>query len=510
MRLKRLIAILLAAVLLSVLCACGQAGVPKPGTAAPNSAAVSNAPAVPSASESAGSTGMQKAVPAKKPIKPYEKGGDSVVALVQSDTAKKAEDLKQEDIDELVRRAVEAAGGLEGFVKDGDTVVLKPNLVLSHDYTLPGYTGKPLSPEVNGVTTDYRFTRAVARLVREMNPTGKIYVVEGSAENTLMTMNNLNYTKEFIPEADDFYGLEFISGDWQDKTSDQLVLVRDDKFILHSEYYVTKLIYDADVYISLPTLKNHWNATVTGGIKNLGIGGTPASIYGTSEYVPDRQPMVDHTTKDLYKWIADFFRARPADFVIMDGLQGIEHGPTPCYDLEGCTDLKDSQMNMRLVLAGSDAVAVDTVEADIMNWDYKTVDYLTHLNELGTGTTDARHITIAGNRSIDDVRKDFEGILPPIGGDRLYDKTAPVLKDVKAERGSGKLRVSFAADDTTVKAEVFLGGKPAGKAIRADAGSLGAVDVETGGIKSGAIKGKLVVYDEYFNSASAEFSVDIP
>ncbi|NLG83186.1 MAG: DUF362 domain-containing protein [Firmicutes bacterium] len=33
---------------------------------------------------------------------------------------------------------------------------------------------------------------------------------------------------------------------------------------------------EADVVIGLPCLKNHWHAAVTGGIKNLRIGATPA------------------------------------------------------------------------------------------------------------------------------------------------------------------------------------------------------------------------------------------
>ena len=40
---------------------------------------------------------------------------------------------------------------------------------------------------------------------------------------------------------------------------------------------------------------------------------------------------------------------------------------------------------MRLILAGRDAVAVDTVEALIMNWDPQSVKYLVFLNKSGLG-----------------------------------------------------------------------------------------------------------------------------
>lgn len=502
MRHRKILALLILVLLLLELGACGQPVASQ--TSDSSSSSISSSQAQETETDA-------QTVPAKEPIMAYVEGQDSIVSLVQSDTVEKAEDLTQEDIDALVRAAVEAAGGLEGIVKDGDTVVLKPNLVLMSDYTLPGGNGKQLASKVNGVTTDYRFTRAVAKLVRELNPSGKIYVVEGSAQDTKTVMQALNYTKGNIPEVDEFYGIEDISGGRRETGSDKLVRVTDDDFILHDEYYVTKLIYDADVYISLPTLKNHSNTTITGGIKNIGIGGTPANIYAASQFTTDRQGMVDHTTTDLYKWIADFYRARPADFVIMDGLQGIEHGPTPSYDLQGCTDIKDSQMNMRLVLAGSDAVAVDTVEADIMNWDFKTVGYLTYLNELGTGTTDARYITVTGNRSIDDVRVDFEGILPAIGGDKLKDKTPPTLSDVSSESEAGApLKIHFTTDETAVKTEVYIDGVLAGKQVLT-AGSSANLEmtVETTGLKSGAHKAEVVVYDEYFNSSSASLNITL-
>jgi len=52
-------------------------------------------------------------------------------------------------------------------------------------------------PNINGVTTDWRVTKAVAQLVRELNPNGRIYVMESSAfQQTRTTMVALNYTPE--------------------------------------------------------------------------------------------------------------------------------------------------------------------------------------------------------------------------------------------------------------------------------------------------------------------------
>jgi uncharacterized protein (DUF362 family) len=192
--------------------------------------------------------------------------------------------------------------------------VLKPNLVNKHDFCLPHWQGRPLAPEMNGVTTDWRVTRAVAQLVREINPSGKIYVMEGSAADTLDVMQALKYTKEHIPEVDEFLAIETDSGAWQDRESPGLVRIVYENGLLHKEYYLNRKIYEADAFINIPTLKNHWDAVVTGSVKNIAIGATPGNIYGNSRDHPGRNNMVDHGTPDFHKWMADFYTLRPADF----------------------------------------------------------------------------------------------------------------------------------------------------------------------------------------------------
>jgi len=61
---------------------------------------------------------------------------------------------------------------------------------------------------------------------------------------------------------------------------------------------------------------------------------------------------------------------------------------------------------MRLVLAGRNAVAVDTTMALGMKCDPKKVPHLTKLEADGRGTTDAAKITVVGTR-VGDVAKPF-------------------------------------------------------------------------------------------------------
>jgi uncharacterized protein (DUF362 family) len=100
--------------------------------------------------------------------------------------------------------------------------------------------------------------------------------------------------------------------------------------------------------------------------------------------------------------IRDFYGIRPADFVVMDGLQGLEHGPLPVWDDSGTYDYASSTKNMRLILAGRDAVAVDTIEALVMKCDPKQVSFLTKLES--DGTTDPAQITVVGKQVADVAR----------------------------------------------------------------------------------------------------------
>jgi uncharacterized protein (DUF362 family) len=63
-------------------------------------------------------------------------------------------------------------------------------------------------------------------------------------------------------------------------------------------------------------------------------------------------------------------------------------------------------MNMRLILAGRNAVAVDTIEALVMKCDPKLVPHLTKLEADGLGTTDTAKITVVG-KQVSEVAKPF-------------------------------------------------------------------------------------------------------
>jgi hypothetical protein len=149
---------------------------------------------------------------------------------------------------------------------------------------------------------------------------------------------------------------------------------------------------------------------------------------------------------------------KPINFVVMDGLQAIQNGPTPI------TNYILSQMNMRVIIAGRDPIAVDTIEALSMCWDPESVKYLKYLDYDKAGNLDTTKIRVIG-KQVDEIRKDFEGILPAAGGIKIADKLPPVLLIKKSELKEGKLNLSLSVSPDTKKVEVYIDNKLLGTVI---------------------------------------------
>lgn len=405
----------------------------------------------------------------------------SDVALIQSDK-EHVDQLTVEDIRDMVREAVSLAGGLESIVTDGDVVVLKTNFMSATELSGgmismamdamgdEAESERLMSPEANGISTDWRVTKAVAELVRELNPSGKIYVMEASGSgNTELKMELLNYTHDYIPEVDEFISMDDSGINYTEDGSDDFIAVdlgeyrlyEDHTDLAHTDgvYYYDKIYYEADVLISIPVLKNHQMANITGAIKNVAIGATPPSVYGGSS---GNRGAIDHSWEPLNNFIHDYYLGRPVDFVVTDGLQSIEHGPLAM----GADSLESVQKNLRVILAGSDAVAVDTIHGLITGVDIAEIDYLNDLQEHGIGIADAARINVIGNRNVFDV-KDLYGYpgwpytwMNPEPRHNTYDDfDAPMIQEDNITIEDDTLYVELTFDEDVVKVEVKVDGE---------------------------------------------------
>jgi len=327
------------------------------------------------------------------------------VAAVRSDIADAA-DIEYAEIESMIRQAILDAGGWDDIISDGDLVVLKPNLVAVPPTSEPHFC--------NGKVTDPRVLEITAKLVKETNPSGKVYIMEsGATTDSYADMQQMGYTE--LDYVDSCIALEWTGSTYGDtmlhsiSLPDELSLYPDAKKPNQARpLYFHKTYFSADVIISVPVLKNHQQAGITGAVKNVGIGATPPKIYGSSNNLRD---LIAHDpADDLHRWIHDFYASRPVDFVVMDGLQGLEYGPggnRPGNYENYLEELQASQKNMRMVLAGRDPLALDAIAGLMMMHDPGLTNHLVYLHNHGYGIVDPARIELVGVE-VPDVRKDFE------------------------------------------------------------------------------------------------------
>lgn len=397
----------------------------------------------------------------------------SYVSIVKSDKENSA-DIAYNEIEAMIREAVNKTDDFRNLIRDNISVVIKPNIVSNTDWS---NSKKQVPAENNGMVTDWRVIKAIVKLVRDYNPNGQVYIVEGSADNTTRTnMASLNYSLENFPGVTDIIYLEEHSGNWEEWNSEKMVQVEipANKALYANSlkpnktnaFYLNKIYYESDVLISVPVLKNHSMTSVTGAVKNVGIGATPQNIYGGAKgnnhrYVNNR---IDHSNyTNLHKFIHDFYLCRPVDYAIMEGLQGNENGPVA----EKAANLSSIQKNMRLILAGSDPLAVDAIASLIMRYDPSKVNHLAYLHNDTIGCIDPKYIRVLGP-NVNSIAKSFNhwaqtspkfnDELPPEVNISHFSITNNLLKlSINSIQPNDILKVEFEIDNQKNATDVIAG-----------------------------------------------------
>ncbi|MCL2196852.1 MAG: DUF362 domain-containing protein [Treponema sp.] len=462
----------------------------------------------------------------------------SIVSLVQSTTAVAQHNYAS--IKALVDEAIRLAGGLEGIVKFGDTVVLKPNIITTvYGWAWPGGTRIPAGASnsssqaaPNGIVTDWRVVQAVAENVRTIigakgaSGAGQILVMESSGKGVTATQYaNVGYTLSNLTAVNEILTLDAVGGAYWTSIpavlpNDILKIQLDDPSFTapHSSggftsydgqgnYYVVKRMYEADALICIPVLKLHTTAGTTGAIKNISIGATPPRIYGNTAADIGRNYRIPHAESNgLHKWIADYYSVMPADFVVMEALQGVDQGPLP--PAGDASALK----KLNSMLASRDGLAIDVVMSNIIKVDYTKVGhlkYLTDRREVGskadkrlTVRGNPRDITVIGNKRVHDLREgvNFNGsITTGLGGSitstRLSSQqlAKPTVEITSAQFIGDNLNLSLTVSANTVKADILIGNA----FIRSVRGSFGNIVIDASSIAGGSHVIKVRAYTNY-------------
>ncbi len=296
----------------------------------------------------------------------------------------------EKEIDAQVRQAIELAGGLPDKIKPGDTVIIKPNIV------------SPNPPE-SAVNTDPTVCKVIANMVREKGAKPIIAESSGVGMSTEESMQAAGYNK--LREQ----GYEVID---LKKEGIETVKVPVPQGKSLKEVSLPKVVVEAKVIIDVPKMKTHDQTQVTLSLKNMkGI-------------LPDTFKRKFHTTFGIFQGVADLMTVAKPDLSVVDGI----------IAMEGLGPVFGDPVEMGLIIAGKDPVAVDAVTSEIMG--FEPVDYgcVYSAAQSGIGIDDLSKIEVVGE-PIANVKRKFKNSLEAINEKIPYPEGFQVIIDERACTG---------------------------------------------------------------------------
>jgi uncharacterized protein (DUF362 family) len=249
----------------------------------------------------------------------------------------------------LVRRAVKAVGGIERFVKSGQSVIIKPNICVA--YHGPEYAA----------TTNPQVVAELVKLCREA----------GASSVTVMD-------HPFGGTADQAYKISQI-GEAVKAAGGQMVVMSSVKFkdtaIPEGKNIKKWPIYQdalkADVIIDVPIAKHHSTTRLTLAAKNL---------MGLTEDRGGLHANLGERIVDLYT----LFRPK---LIVVDAYRMLmNNGPTG-------GDLNDVKL-AKTIIASHDIVAADAYATTLFGLQADAISYVKASAARGLGTTDLKSIKI--------------------------------------------------------------------------------------------------------------------
>jgi len=245
------------------------------------------------------------------------------------------------DTPSRVRAAVDAVGGIERFVKPGETVLLKPNM---------SWDRRP----AQGANTDPEVVAEVVRLCREAGA-GRVVAADHPVNNPERTV-----VRSGIGAAVREAGGEVLvppGAGFRKVILGGAVL---------EQWEVFEPALEADRMINLPVVKNHSSSRMTCGLKNWYgfLGGTRARLH-----------------QRLHESIADLGMAFLPTLTIVDATRVMMRGGPTGGRL-------DYVREEGAIAAGTDSVALDAWGATLLDLAPSDIRYITLAEGRGLGVAD--------------------------------------------------------------------------------------------------------------------------
>ena len=227
-------------------------------------------------------------------------------------------------------KAVEMLGGIERFVRSGNTVLLYPNIISP-------------SPPKFAVNTNPDVVKAVAELC-----------VTAGGDVQVYHHHDPSYAKALgIQDSVEAVGARMVHMPSPEEAAERYIEVPVPMGRILNKIKVADLVLDADVFINIPIAKHHAGSELTIAMKNLmGVVGDPQSYHYLG----------------LHDCIADGATAIRPDLVVMDATRILlTNGPSGPGETKVVNE----------VIASTDQVAIDAYGASLLKKDVRDVPFIT-------------------------------------------------------------------------------------------------------------------------------------
>ncbi|MCE5299465.1 MAG: DUF362 domain-containing protein [Spirochaetia bacterium] len=282
---------------------------------------------------------------------------------------KKCKEYKVPDIQARIEEGLELLGGLDKFVKKGESVLLKVNCLF------------PSEPE-KAVITHPEFVRAVVRIVKRN--ASKVMIGDSPGFGNFTGSKKTGYREVAMQE-----GAELVEFKEEGEAGSNRALV-------YRNFKIAGAVAAADRIINLPKLKTHGLMYMTMCVKNMfGI------IVGAGK--PAYHMRAGRDKMLFARMLVDLFTAKTPDLNIVDGIVAMQgNGPgggEPAYT--------------GVIVMGEDGFAVDHVIPQIvgLNPDRVYTNAVYRREVLGGAAPD---VEIAGENIADVAYKGFK----PVPGEK--------------------------------------------------------------------------------------------
>lgn len=257
-------------------------------------------------------------------------------------------------VEKGVHEAVRLLGGWDKFVKRGDKVLIKPNLL----------GGEP--PE-KGVTTHPSVVRAV---VLQTKQAGGIPMI---GDSPMLSSSLVRVAeKAGIKEVADYCGARLVE-------FDDSIEVDNPGAGTFRRFEIAKQVFDFDVIVNLPKLKTHSQMLLTLGVKNL---------FGCIVGRRKAQWHLRAGSDRLFfaRMLVELYQTIRPQLTIVDGVIAMEgNGPQ-----------SGSLRHLGLILTGRDCVALDMVITRLLGLDPLLLPTTFIASEMGIAPADIEGINILG------------------------------------------------------------------------------------------------------------------